>query len=205
METLEILGIVGPGVHKELMDKLTKAGAPRPTARQTLFALYSAMYGLDRELSKSIYSCLADSGFLTSTENILGERNFIVHDDVKGESQDLTRLFVLHDVKEDPTVRIVPYGQRLGAKIESPLDLAKHPITIAQVGNLPREMIEKLVGKERVDKSSLITDDPRSTYPNSQRTYTALRLRTFGGSWVFLDTSFSRYRTGYALKLKVSE
>ncbi len=140
-----VLPLFDPGNYQKVMGNISQEGLLRPTTGQTLSLVALALQNLDEKHCKTILSKLTNQYLWTSTENLYGEKDVIVYDNVNGQMPSDRASLVKRMKDGDETVRAVPYGFQTGSQSVS--DLIKNPYIIAQVGNLPLEVVAEIAKK----------------------------------------------------------
>jgi len=175
--------IIGPDYFSNVMGKIDGEKLSRPTTAQTLCLVDLALKNPDEKHCKDILSKLRNDWFWTSTENLWGEDDVIVYDNVDGKMPSRRKDLIKRYKDGDKAVRIVPYWFK--TEIQSMKDLLKNPYVIAQVGDknmldVVRRVAEGLGKKD----SSLCTLNPTQDDDVKGKRYTTLNSYLDGGRLV---------------------
>jgi hypothetical protein len=140
-----VLPLVGPGKYQAVMGAISQEGLLRPTSSQTLSLVNLALQNPDEEHCKTILLRLRDYYFWTSTQNLWGNEDVIVYDNVDGKMPS-DRASLIKRMKDgDKAVRAVPYGFMTGS--QSVLDFVKNPYVKAHARDVPEDVVAKVAEK----------------------------------------------------------
>lgn len=168
--------LIGPGTHKEIMDKIDSEKLYRPTTAETLCRLDSAFQNSNEPNSAEILSKFRKNYLWTSTEISSFQEGIFVYDNSDGKmpknKEDLIGLLN----SKDKRVRFVCPEFKTGTMSLS--EFLANPLTIAQIGENMLEIAER-VAKSCNEKEACILG-PSMTGFNRER-LTAIVSKWFGG------------------------
>lgn len=164
------LPMAGPSYFKNVMGAIDSDKLLRPTTAQALSLVDLALQNPGEEHCKDILSKFRSNYFWTSTENLWGDNDIIVYDNVDGTMPSDRKSLVKRHKDGDKAVRIVPYGFK--TERQSVDELLKNPYVIAQIGNKDMLDVVKRVA-EGVSKNKPYVWALSPTKADAKR-YTAL-------------------------------
>ena len=133
----------GPGTFQRVMGAITEGKLLRPTTAQTFSLMDFALSNPDDEQCKDIVSRVKNQWLWTATENLWGQDDVILYDNVDGNMPS-DRASLIKRMKDgDKAVRLVKYGFKTGSQSVS--DLVANPYIIAQVGD--KDVAEDVVAR----------------------------------------------------------
>lgn len=133
----------GPGTFKRVMGAITKGKLLRPTTAQTFSLVDFALSNPDDEQCTDIISIVKNQWVWTSTENLWGNEDVILYDNVYGNMPSDRASLIKRMRDGDKSVKVIKYGFNTGRQSVS--DLVANPYIIGQVGD--KEFAEDVVAR----------------------------------------------------------
>ena len=166
------LPMEGPDYFKNVMSAIDQDKGLRPTTGQTFSLVDLALKNPDEEHCKDILSKFRNRYFWTATENLWGEKDVIVYDNVDGKMPTNRKDLIKMHKDGNPAVRVVSYGFQTGSQLVS--DFVKNPYVLAQVDG-DKAFAEDVVARvaEKISKHKPYVGALNPTTEDVKR-YTAL-------------------------------
>ena len=185
----------GPGTHQGVMGAITEGELLRPTTAQTFSLIDFALSNPDDEQCKDIVSRVRKQWLWTATENLWGNEDVILYDNVDGKMPS-DRASLIKRMKDgDKSVRVAKYGFKTEGQSVS--DLVANPYIIAQVGD--KDFAEDVVARvaKKISKRNpyVYALSPQN---RDLKRYTAVNSDWVGDGLYVVGDYHDAYDNGYA-------
>jgi hypothetical protein len=191
--------MIGPGYFKNIMSEVDKI-EKRPTTAQTLSLVDLALQNPDDKYCQELLKRFRNQYFWTGTQSTSFSEGVIVYDNVDGKmpssSGDLVKLHLV----EDPRVRFVKKGFKVGSMPIA--EFLKHPYLIAQIGEDMVPIAERVA--QKLHKTDAYVFGIESASKDVNR-YTALNSYCNDGRLFLNGNCDDDYDDGCASGVLVSE
>ena len=134
-ETLtSVYPLAHQGYFQRVMGNITARKLLRPTTAQTFSLIDFALNNPDSQECKDIISIVNYEGLWTATENLWGDKDVIIYDNVDGKMPTDRKSLIKRMKDGDKSVRVAPY-QFKSRGSQSISDFVTNPFIIGQVGD----------------------------------------------------------------------